>query len=119
MHVYSQLQLTIPTMARAFSMPPVVHALPAPPINLSRPAPQFGIPTMPQFHSVPLIVPSSIPVYVPPQHSTHHPTVSSEFVPPHSHAHHQHPSRPANSNETRVNRGSNGSRDDMNMTKRF
>ncbi len=33
------------------------------------------------------MVPSSIPVYVPPQNSTYHPTVASQFVPPHSQAH--------------------------------
>ncbi len=119
MHVYSQLQLTNPTMAGALPVPPVVPAPPAPPIKLSGSAHQFGIPIMPQSHPVPPIVPSSIPVYVPPQHSTHDPTVASQFVPPHSQAHHHHTSAPANSNDIKGHRDSNGSRNAMNMAKSF
>ncbi len=101
MHAYSQLQLTYPTMAEALPVPSVVRAPPATLISLSGSVPQFGAPTMPQFHPVPPIFPSSIPVCVPPQHNTHNPTVAPEFVSLHSHAHDHHPSAPANSNETR------------------
>ncbi len=100
-------------------MPSVVPAPPAPPISLSGPAPQFGIPTMPQSHPVLPIVPPSIPVYVPPQQSTNHPAVASQFVPPNSHAHHHCTSALANSNEIRGYRDSNGSRNAMNMAKGF
>ncbi len=100
-------------MAGALHVPAMVPALPAPPISLSGSATQFGILALPQSHPVPPIVPSNIPVYVPPQHSTHHPTVASQFVPPHSYAHHHHPSALANSNETRGHRDSNVSRKAM------
>ena len=119
MNAYSQLQLTNLTLAGALPVPPVVSTPPAPPISLSGSAPQFGIPTMAQSYTVPLIVPSSVPVHVPPHHSTNHPTVASQFVPPHSRAHHHYKSAPANSDETRGHRDSNGSRNAMNMAKCF
>ncbi len=118
MHAYYQLQLTNSIIAGALPVPPVVPTPPAPTISLSGPAPQFCIPTMLQSHSVPPIVLSSIPVYVSPQLSTHHPPVPLQFVHPHSHAHHHHASAPANSNEIRGQRDSNGSRNAMNMAKR-
>ncbi len=100
MHACSQLQLTNPTMTGALPVPPLIPAPSAPPIILLRLVPQFGIHPIPQSHPVPPIVPSIIPVYVPPQHSAHHPSVVSQFVPPHSQAHYNHTSAPANPNET-------------------
>ena len=70
---------------------------------------------MTQSHHVLQITPSSIPVYVPPQQSTHHPTVALRFVPSHFSAHHHHNSATA----TRGYRDSNGSRNAMNIGKRF
>ncbi len=54
-----------------------------------------------------------------PQHSTHHLSVSSQFIPPHSHTHHNHASAPANSHETRRHRDRNESHNAVNMEKRF
>ncbi len=76
MRAYSQLQLTNPMTAGALPVPPVVPAQPALSISLSGPASQLGIPTIPLSNSVPPIIPSSMPVYVPPQHSTNYPTVA-------------------------------------------
>ncbi len=119
MHSYSQLQLTNPAMAGALPVPLVVPAPPALPFSLLGPALQFGIPTMPQSHPVPPIVLPSIPMYVLPQYSRQNPTVASQFVPQHSHSHHNHTSAPAKSHETRGHRDNNRPGNAMNFVKRF
>ncbi len=111
---YSQMQLANNTMTGALPLPPVVFAVPAPPISLSGPAPHFGIPTMPQSPLFPLIVSSSVPVYVLPQYSTYHRTVGSQFASLHSQAHHHHTSAPA-----KVHRDRNGLHNAVNMANRF
>ncbi len=106
-------------MAGVLSVLLVVFVPPVPPMNLSGPATQLSLHIMLQSNPVPPIVPPSIPVYVLPQHGTHHPTVASQFASPHSQAHYHHTSAPTNSNEYRGHRDCNGSRSAMYMGKRL
>ena len=98
MHAYSQLQQTNLTMAGALPGPAVV---PTPSWTALQPLRICSSIRHPYYASISPWSsdrPIKYPVYGPPQHSTYLPTVASNFVPLHSHAHHHRTSAPANSN---------------------